>query len=393
MKRLLIGAICVAVAVASSAAQRVPVREQTLTDHKNGSAGLLFSRDGARLAVTSGSGAKRRISIWNAASGRLLATLNPGPRGVAVQFSPGGSYLATSTRNGNAAIWKTGSGKAVPPCCLESVLFGPDDQSALVRSRGVTRVVHLERRGEGKPVPISQAVGTGGTFLAVTGEGAVQAWQWSPLALRGQLGRLSGGSVIQRSDFSRDGCVVITSTASPPTEVQVWDVCRNRSLGIAKGDPFVSEQAALGRDGSLLLTTDGDLVRVYHIGSSTAPTAVKMGGTVAAVNSDASRLAVWTDDVLELREAVQGHLIAKLPRFEERPAVRFSPDSRWLVTVLEFESARLWDAQSGKKVAAFGTAGESRSVILAVFSPEGARLALALRDGTVELWSLKSLLP
>jgi len=393
MKLLLTGAICGAMAMGALTAQRAPVLDHTLTGRWTGSAGLLFSREAARLAVTSGSEAERRISIWDTGSGRLVSTIDPGGRGVAAQFSPGGKCLATSARGGEAGIWDTGSGKSVLPSGFDDILFDSTGSTALVQSAGVTRLVRLGEADEGKPVAISQAVGSGNRFLGVTREGAVQAWQWSPLALRAELGRLSGGTLIQRSDSSPDGCLVITSTASPPKEVQLWDVCHGRGLGTVTGNPFFYDRAALTPDASLLLTAGDGLVRLCPIGSSTAPATVKIAGTVAAASPGASRLAVWTGNGLELRDSGKGQLIAKLTGFEGRPAVRFSPDGRWLVTVVEFALARLWDARSGKEVATFGAAGQSKSVNLAVFSPEGARLALALGDGTVELWSLDPLRP
>ena len=65
----------------------------------------------------------------------------------------------------------------------------------------------------------------------------------------------------------------------------------------------------------------------------------------------------------------------------------FSPDGARILTASWDETAKLWDAASGKLIASFAHQG---IVYYAAFSPDGARILTASADKTAKLWDAAS---
>ena len=71
--------------------------------------------------------------------------------------------------------------------------------------------------------------------------------------------------------------------------------------------------------------------------------------------------------------------------------VAFSKDSRWLATVSDDDTARLWDlAAPDPATAPFVLGGHQDWISAAAFSPNGHWLVTASWDGTARLWDLSS---
>ena len=70
----------------------------------------------------------------------------------------------------------------------------------------------------------------------------------------------------------------------------------------------------------------------------------------------------------------------------------FSPDGKRLATASDDQTAKVWDAESGKELLTLR--GHSGPVNGVAFSPDGKRLATASGDGTVQVYafSLRELL-
>ena len=65
--------------------------------------------------------------------------------------------------------------------------------------------------------------------------------------------------------------------------------------------------------------------------------------------------------------------------------VTFSPDGKRLATASDDQTAKVWDAESGKELL---TLRDSKFVYAVAFSPDGRRLATASHGGTVQVYAL-----
>ena len=65
----------------------------------------------------------------------------------------------------------------------------------------------------------------------------------------------------------------------------------------------------------------------------------------------------------------------------------FSPDGARILTASADNTAKLWDAASGKLIASFD---HQDTVYEAAFSPDGARILTASADNTAKLWDAAS---
>ena len=62
----------------------------------------------------------------------------------------------------------------------------------------------------------------------------------------------------------------------------------------------------------------------------------------------------------------------------------FSPDGSRIVTASLDQTARIWDAASGKEIAVLR--GHKNPVNYAAFSPDGSRIVTASDDKTARIW-------
>jgi WD40 repeat protein len=69
-------------------------------------------------------------------------------------------------------------------------------------------------------------------------------------------------------------------------------------------------------------------------------------------------------------------------------SVAFSPNAGRIVTASGDNTARIWDAGSGKEIAVLR--GHDRSVTSAALSPNGWRIVTASEDNTARIWDAAS---
>jgi WD40 repeat protein len=86
-------------------------------------------------------------------------------------------------------------------------------------------------------------------------------------------------------------------------------------------------------------------------------------------------------------QSSQLHRVLKGHTFWLQSAV-FSPDGKRVVTASFDNTARIWDADSGKEIVLLK--GHTDLVESAVFSPDGKRVVTASHDGTVRIWDADS---
>ncbi|HRI49401.1 MAG TPA: CHAT domain-containing protein [Pseudomonadota bacterium] len=108
----------------------------------------------------------------------------------------------------------------------------------------------------------------------------------------------------------------------------------------------------------------------------------------ARYNSTGCRIVTTSEDqTARVWNAETGRLVAELRGHEARVrSATFSPDDRYILTASEDSSARVWDAETGQLVADFQ--GHGDKVWNAMFSPDGRRVLTASSDKTARIWEV-----
>lgn len=111
-------------------------------------------------------------------------------------------------------------------------------------------------------------------------------------------------------------------------------------------------------------------------------------GWSVAYSPDGTRIATasW-DNTAKLWDAASGRrLLTFSGHTESVNGVAFSPDGARIATASDDGTARIWDAVTGKEIMTLS--GHQDSVSDIAFSPDGQRLATAGGDGTARVWDL-----
>ena len=236
------------------------------------------------------------------------------------------------------------------------------------------------------------------------------------------LSEIKAGNAVWAVTFSPDGKWISTAGLSAS---KVWEVSTGRPLA-QLNDSDLMGAVALSADGKRLATASGSVVRLWEVstGRKVAAMTHKFDVNTLAFSPDGKWLAtgswnaaprIW--DVATGREGVQFGQVdielkpvqvptttvagsraecdaaataALLPQdFEHTLArtVTFSPDGKWLATIGNDNTARVWEVATGKEVTHMT---HERAVLAVVFSPDGKRLATASRDNTARVWDIAS---
>jgi len=111
----------------------------------------------------------------------------------------------------------------------------------------------------------------------------------------------------------------------------------------------------------------------------------------AAFSPDGTRIvtASW-DNTARLWDAASGREIAAL-KGHEGPvhSAAFSPDGTRIVTASDDRTARVWDVASQRAIATL--AGRDGAVNSAAFSPDGTRAVTASNESTARIWNVSTI--
>lgn len=318
-------------------------------------ADVRWSRDGRRLAAGNGGDA---VKVWEAATGREIATLSSGYRGLSdFSFSPDGSMIATCGL-GQVKLWRTADGYEIAslaplPGFFHSVCFSPN-----------------------------------GRLLAVGYEdGAAMLWnvesQREAITLKGHQGYVSNVR------FSPDGKLLATSGAD--SMVRLWEVSSGRELQRLAGHSKSLTASAFSPDGQVLASAglDGTVI-LWQVPSGKQAAELKgHAGYVSELAFRPDSLLLATMDMshtLRLWELPGGKQLASLPG--EFGGVSFNPTGGTLATAARLGNVAFWDDQYTKVESAWKA---HQGWFRIVFSPNGRGLATGGDDGGLKLWDIKAL--
>ena len=263
------------------------------------------------------------IRVWDLAARRpLIKFESPDANGHHLVFSPDGAYLLCYGRHGLARLWNAQNGR---------LLIAHFEVKDSINFRGA------DFSPDGHQVSILDYHGGSSTFDVLTGRPLL------PVAGNG----FGGGFRLQ---YSPDGRFFATPVGGMDT-IHLWD----------------SKTAA----------AIATLRHPYHVSSfDISPDGTAVG---SAVRDFGGVLQVW--------DSKTGKSIAP-PAPQETPVaeVRFSPDSKHIVTASWNGVAQVWNASTGKAVGS--PMWHSAALQSVDYHPSGRYILTGCVDGTVRMWAI-----
>jgi WD40 repeat protein len=301
---------------------------------------IAFSPAGTLLAVADVTvfGAPNVLQIWNAETHALVSSFRVSGIVTGLSFGSGGRLLAVGTAEGGTELWSTRTVRKV------ATLYQPGDTGHLERVSAVT-------------------FNPAGTVLAV-------GYQTSPF-------NNANGVQLWRVNASDPADSTPLGAPFPPPDVQ--------SLAFSADGGTLAVGAGTGSSGTILWSVAGHR-EIGSVGAGTTDDSV-------AFSPDGTTVAVASLTKLQLWNARSRRLVATLiPKYgdEISPDVDFSPDGA-VLAVVEGGEVQFWQVAFGKQVGrTIGNGVLGPLVNSAIFSPNGATIALSMNTGT-QLWSSSGL--
>jgi WD40 repeat protein/serine/threonine protein kinase len=369
---------------------------------------LAFSPDGLLLA----SGDFSRVKIWSPITGDLLRDLTgEGSVVIALTFSPDGRFLAAACQDDRVRLWDVTTWRQLDPIpekrvAYNGLAFSPDGRCLLTASMDGGVKIYDRSTGEvmssfhGHTQRIWVAAYSRDTRLIALGseEGTVKVWETDSGK---QIHSLEAHTGVVADLVFLDGERRLASCGEDRT-LKIWDMATGQEalqlgifakscqafavsadglrlfyrhpegtkvpdkVGFADGTPLTSH----GTDGGTQVL-DGHLHNVVDVAWSPD------GRRLASASWDQTA-KVWNASTGRELFTLRGH-DASLT------GVAFSPDGQFIASSSWDETVRVWDAGTGQEL--FTLRSQGGPVYGVAFHPKDGRvLASAHRDGTIKLW-------
>jgi WD40 repeat protein len=365
--------------------------------HSDSVTSAVFSPDGKRIASASGD---RTVKIWDATTGKLLATLSGHSDSViSAVFSPDGKRIASASWDKTVKIWDAATGKELATLSghsifVNSAVFSPDGKRIASASDDNTVKIWDAATGKllatlsGHSSPVISAVFSpdGKRIASASRDSTVKIWDAATGKL---LATLSGHSAyISSAVFSPDGKRIVS--ASYDKSVKIWDATKGKEIRTLNAHSASVSSAVFSPDGKRIISASWDkTVKIWD--ATTGKEIRTLNGHSKVVRSavfspDGKRIASASDDsTVKIWDAATGKALATLSgHSSDVIGAVFSPDGQHLASASDDKTVKIWDAATGEVIRTLK--GHSDSVRSADFSPDGKRIASASWDKTVKIW-------
>jgi WD40 repeat protein len=303
-----------------------------------------------------------RAQLWDAVSGKLIASFEHQDELRDAAFSPDGARILTASADQSAKLWEASSGK---------LLASFEHQDHVTRA----------------------AFSPDGTRLLTTSQDNT-AKLWDAVSCK-LLATFAHRDSVWFGTFSPDGARILT--AGPGRIANLWDAASGKLIATFQHlDPMWEKAAFLetdrpmvrfSADGARVLAPSGDrTAKLWDAASGQLVASFDHQGEVfqAEFSSDGTRiLTASADHSAKIWDAASGNLLASFTYPNGLTHAAFSPNSARVVTAGADSTAKLWDTASSKLIASFD---HQDTVGWAGFSPDGARILTTSLDKTAKLW-------
>lgn len=291
-----------------------PLTRRPLRGHTDWVTGIAFSPDGKRVYTASDDDTLR---IWDAASGRMLKTIQTDSAGVtSLAISRSGKRLVTGHWDSTVAVWDAATGKQLRKLeghkeNVTSAAFdakedqiasgGGDDRFIVWNARDGSVVEELELDDEYDVTavafhPRSDILATG------DGENIVRLWFVETMD---ELWTLSGHQgAISDLAFSPNGKRL--ASASWDNTVRIWDPANAKTLRTLAGHKRDVTAVAYSADGDYILTASEDrTAKIWTAGTGELLNTLshEESVTAIAISRDGKRIATGSKGVVYFWES------------------------------------------------------------------------------------------
>jgi WD40 repeat protein/transcriptional regulator with XRE-family HTH domain len=383
----------------------VSTGSELLTVHLQGLPQLIdFSPDGKRFAVNE----LQFVRIVDIASGQDVIKLSGHTSLVenGLQYNADGTKLVTAAGDGTTKIWDAATGQSLltifgNDARIKAAVFSPDGTKLATLSEGSIQTWTIAQTDPHELLAVP-AVPDCDCMIAFSPDGLKLAAFGGDQTVK-IMDSSSGKTLLTLPDpdnqgrglaFSPDGTRMATSGAD--NQAHVWDLATGKELFVLPGSTASVDRVIFSPDGSQLATfdrsgeaclwdaTSGEMLfslNVFEV--NTIQEANPIG---IAFSPDGSRLATVGGAFIKIWDVVTGQAALTVPLDEGTLAyaAAYSPDGKRLAVSFRGGSVNVLDAASGHKL--FDLTGHTGSVRHIAFSLDGTRIATASADGTVRLW-------
>ncbi|MEH2363211.1 nSTAND1 domain-containing NTPase [Nostoc sp.] len=372
----------------------------TLNGHSNTVNSVAFSPDGETIASAS---ADNSVKLWDATTDKRIITLKRHSDTVnSVAFSPDGKTIASASADNSVILWNAATHKRIITLkghskSVNSVAFSPDgktiasasaDNSVILWNAATHQLITI-LKGHSKSVNSVAFSPDGKTIASASADNSIILWN---AATHKRITTLKGHSdTVNSVAFIPNGKTI--ASASADNSVKLWDAFTGKEITTLKGHSNAVNSVAFSPDGKTIASASTDnSVKLWNADAATADTRIiTLNGHSNAVNSvafspDGKTIASASGDKsVKIWDAATGKLITTLKGHSKLVnSVAFSPDGKTIASASDDNSVKFWDAATGKLITTLN--GHSNGVISVAFNLNGKIIASASRDRIVILW-------
>ncbi|WP_247370461.1 caspase family protein [Bradyrhizobium sp. CW10] len=371
--------------------------------HGGGVTSVAYSPDGMLAASGSRDGA---VKLWEAATGRLIRTLEHLASVGSVVFSPEGARVLSGSTDGTAKLWDVATGDHLGTFPgggggsmeVAPLAFSADGKQIATGADGLrlwdVATGQVLRKIETQFFPYALAFSPDGSRL-LSGNYGTRAQLWdvaSGKLIRSFEGHESSvGSVIWAVAFSPDDTRVLSGSSRDGT-ARLWNASTGELLRTFGGHANGVRSVAFSPDGKRIVTGTGSgTARLWSAETGQLLHSFKgYSDWISSVtfSPDGERILLGSLDrtTPEVWDTTSGQLLQTFGRARARGrSVAFSPNGAYALAGVD-SSLQLWDATTGRLLRKFE--GHRDKVNSVAFSPDGSRALSGSADETLKLWDV-----